>query len=94
MLKNRDAIQSNKERDKTIQELQQVHIAKGERVYNAKALEEEIYLSKQISAVQKVLTEDQLKELTTQQERVGVLIEQIEAAKQYQQITRELALEG
>ena len=94
MLKNRDAIQSNKERDKTIQELQQVHTAKGERVYNAKALEEEIYLSKQISAVQKVLTEDQLKELTTQQERVGVLIEQIEAAKQYQQITRELALEG
>ena len=40
------------------------------------------------------LTEDQLKELTTQQEREGDLIEQIEAAKQYQQITRELALEG
>ena len=93
-LTNKEGQRSNEDRETVLKRFRDAHTAKGETVFNEKALEAEIQISEKISKIQRALTEDELKELTAQQEKVGVLTQQVEQAEKYLTIAQRLKDEG
>lgn len=89
-LTNKEGKRANEDREAVMQQFRNAHALKGEFVYNEKALETEIQVSERISNIQRVLTEEELKELTAQQERLGILVQQVEEAERYLEIAQQL----
>lgn len=91
---NKEAKDSNSNRDEVLQGIRQAHAAEGTLVFNDTALEEEIKISEKIAGVQDMLTESELKDLTTQQQKVGILTQQLEIMNSYVDVAKQLKAEG